>query len=153
MCIHECGGIVNITFSLIKPDSMKSCEEILAAIKAGGFSVVAMRTEMLSKKQVEQFYKEHADKSFFNTMCERLASGVVLLIALHRIDGSEAPLNFRKLLGATNPKDAAPGTLRAQFGEDLDRNAIHGSDSRESAIRELSLFFPGIQTGIDLDGV
>ena len=141
---------MKLTFSLIKPDSMIQCEEILAAIKAGGFTTVCLRTEQLLLKDVQQFYNEHAERPFFQSMCERLSSAPVLLMALRRIDGQEAPLSFRALLGATNPKDAAPGTIRAQFGRDLDNNAVHGSDSAESAWRELSLFFSGTQTGLDL---
>lgn len=141
---------MKLTFSLIKPESMHQCEEILAAIKAGGFTVVAMRTECLLLQHVQRFYNEHAERPFFHSMCEGLSGKPVLLMALRRIDGQEAPLSFRALLGATHPKDAAPGTLRAQFGRDLDNNAVHGSDSAESALRELSLFFSGTQTGIDL---
>ena len=144
---------MKLTFSLIKPKSMHQCEEILTAIKAGGFTSVAMRIECLMLHHVQQFYNEHAERPFFASMCEKLSGVPVLLMALRRIDGQEAPLSFRTLRGATHPKDAAPGTLRAQFGEDIDNNAVHGSDSAESALRELSLFFPGTQTGIDLRDV
>ncbi|ETZ05359.1 nucleoside-diphosphate kinase [Holospora undulata] len=139
---------MNTTFSLIKPSAMNHCEEILMAIKTGGFSILAMKSQHLTLSQVKKFYKEHAERSFFEPMCERLTLGPVLLMALYEHNGTDTPLRFRALLGATNPKDAAPGTLRQLFGVDLDFNAIHGSDSDISAIRELSFFFSGIETGL-----
>ncbi|WP_242837189.1 nucleoside-diphosphate kinase [Holospora elegans] len=120
------------------------------AIKTGGFSILAMKSQNLTLSQVKKFYKEHAERSFFEPMCERLTLGPVLLMALYEQNGKDTPLQFRALLGATNPKDAAPGTLRKRFGIDLDFNAIHGSDSDISAIRELSFFFSGMETGLIL---
>ncbi|ETZ07764.1 nucleoside diphosphate kinase [Holospora obtusa F1] len=143
---------MNLTFSLIKPSAMDRCEEILMAIKAGGFSVLSMKTQQLTLSQVKKFYEEHAEKSFFTSMCERLALGPVLLMALYEPNGTDTPLKFRKLLGATDPKQALEGTLRKQFGVDLDANAVHGSDSEISAIRELSFFFCGMETGLELNG-
>ncbi|PPE03234.1 nucleoside-diphosphate kinase [Holospora curviuscula] len=141
---------MNLTFSLIKPGAMQHCEEILMAIKAEGFSIIAMKTQHLTFSQVEIFYKEHRDKSFFHEMCEGLTQGPVLLVVIHEKKGIETPLRFRTLLGATNPKEALPGTLRARFGVDINSNAVHGSDSKISAIRELSFFFSGIEIGFDI---
>ena len=141
---------MNLTFALIKPGAMHRCEEILMAIKIGGFSVVAMKTQQLTLYQVETFYEEHKEKSFFHPMCERLTVEPVLLMALYEKNGTETPLRFRALLGATNPKDALPGTLRERFGVDMNFNAVHGSDSTISAVRELSFFFAGMETRLNI---
>ena len=129
---------------------MHQCEEILMAIKNGGFSIAAMKTQQLNLYQVETFYEEHREKFFFHSMCERLTIQPILLMALYEKDGIDTPLRFRALLGATNPKDALPGTLRQRFGVDTNCNAVHGSDSNMGAIRELSFFFSGIETRLNI---
>ena len=129
------------TFCLIKPDSTskKNTGAILAFLEKKGFSIRKLKWMRLTSAFCETFYQEHKEKEFFPSLVEFISSGQVLALALERKD---ACLYLREVMGATNPKEAADSTVRSLFGESVERNAIHGSDSLISARRELALFFP-----------
>ncbi len=128
------------TFSIIKPDAVAKnvIGEILSRFEKAGLRVVASRMEHLSQDQAKGFYAEHDGKPFFEKLVEYMTSGPVIVQVL---EGENAILQNRELMGATNPEDAAAGTIRADFAENIDANAVHGSDSPESAAREISYFF------------
>ena len=128
------------TFSLIKPDAAErnlTCE-INAYFERAGLKVVAQKMTRLTKKQAEEFYAEHKERPFFNSMIATITSGIVVLQVLK---GENAIAVNRKVMGATNPADAEEGTIRRKFSFDIERNSVHGSDSPASAEREINLFF------------
>ena len=129
------------TFAIIKPDAVKARKagQILARIEEAGFTVLAMRLTHLSKREAEGFYAVHRERPFFSALVNFMSSGPVMIQAL---EGEDAVLKHRELMGATNPKDAAPGTIRADFADSIDANAVHGSDSLENAAVEIAYFFP-----------
>ena len=131
------------TFAIIKPDAVKSgvIGRILARIEQEGFRVVAMRLQHLSKREAEGFYAVHRERPFFGALVNFMISGPVMIQVL---EGEGAVLKNRELMGATNPKDAAPGTIRADFADSIDANAVHGSDAAETAAVEIGFFFPGM---------
>src|SRR4051812_26381200 len=128
------------TLSIIKPDAVKKnvIGEILARFEKAGLKVVAARMKQLTREDAEGFYAVHKDRPFFGALVEFMISGPVMIQAL---EGEGAVLKNRDLMGATNPKDAAPGTIRADFAESIDANAVHGSDSLENAAIEIKYFF------------
>lgn len=128
------------TFGIIKPNAVKkNCiGKIFTHIEASGLKVVEARMESLSKSQAEGFYAEHKERPFFQSLVSFMTSGPVLLFVL---EGDNAVENYRKLMGATDPAKAAPGTLRKLFADSLEANAVHGSDSSASAAREVAYFF------------
>lgn len=130
------------TFAIIKPRAVaeKHTGEIIAMIEAAGFEVVEMYKTMISEEQARELYKEHAARSFFGEMVESMTSAPVVVMKLQKEDAIVA---WRNLMGATNPSDAAAGTVRALFGRGIGDNAVHGSDSAASAARELEIFFGG----------
>ena len=130
-----------ITFCMIKPDSVhkKNVGAILSYLEKEGFTVVKAQQMQLHPAFCEIFYQEHRERSFFNSLVEFITSGPVLALILKRKDSC---LYLREIMGATDPKQAKPSTIRALFGESVERNAIHGSDSLVSARREMALFFP-----------
>ena len=130
-----------VTFCMIKPDSTskKNTGAILSLLEKKGFCILNARQMHLTSGFCEIFYQEHRDKSFFSSLINFITSGPVLVLALKR---DSACLYLREIMGATDPKKAGPSTVRALFGESVERNAIHGSDSLASARRELALFFP-----------
>jgi len=132
------------TLSIIKPDAMaKHCiGAIITRFEGAGLRVVAATLTSLSSKQAEEFYDVHRVRPFFGELVEYMTSGPVFIMVL---EGEGAVLLNRKLMGATNPKDAEPGTLRADFGESISANAVHGSDSAENAAIEISQFFPELK--------
>jgi nucleoside-diphosphate kinase len=134
------------TFSIIKPDAVKNgnAGKILSLLEANGFRIVALRMTRLSKSQAEGFYAVHSERPFFNSLVTFMTEGSVILMALERED---AVLKLREVMGATNPANAAEGTIRKLFAESIERNSIHGSDAPETAAEELKYFF----TGIDLN--
>ena len=128
------------TFSIIKPDAVAKnvIGEIVSRFEKAGLRVVASRMERLTLDKAKGFYAEHDGKGFFNDLVNYMSSGPVVVQVL---EGNDAIALNRKLMGATNPKDAEPGTIRADFAESIDANAVHGSDSQASAAREISYFF------------
>ncbi|MDP4598504.1 MAG: nucleoside-diphosphate kinase [Pseudomonadales bacterium] len=131
---------VEKTFSMIKPDAVAKnvIGEIVCRFEKAGLRVIASRMAHLTRAQAEGFYAEHAGRPFYNDLVAYMSSGPVVLQVL---EGENAVLKNRELMGATNPKDAAPGTIRADFAESIDANAVHGSDAVASAAREISYFF------------
>lgn len=130
------------TLGIIKPDSFAGGHtgEILAMIEAAGFRILGMRMTRLSKSQAEGFYQVHREKTFFASLVEFMTEGPVVVVALERENAIKA---WRDLMGATNPANAAEGTIRKKFGTAIDRNAAHGSDAPETAAYELGFFFSG----------
>lgn len=131
---------VERTLSIIKPDAVAKnvIGEIVSRFEKAGLVVVASRLEQLTTERAEGFYAEHKGKGFFADLVEFMTSGPVMLQVL---EGEGAIMLNRELMGATNPKEAKPGTIRADFANSIDANAVHGSDSAASAQREISYFF------------
>lgn len=129
------------TLSIIKPDATKKnvIGQIVSRFEQNGLKPVEMRMMTLSEAQAGEFYSVHKARPFYNDLCKYMCSGPVLVMAL---EGNDAVALNRKLMGATNPKEAAPGTIRADFADSIEANAVHGSDSLENAEREISFFFP-----------
>ena len=131
---------IETTFSIIKPNAVKknAIGAIIHKFEENGLKVAAAKLVHLTKAQCEEFYAEHKARPFFGELVSFMTSGPVLLMALK---GENAVMRNREIMGATDPKKAAPGTIRALFGDNVGENAVHGSDSAESAKRELNLFF------------
>ena len=129
------------TLSIIKPDAVAKnvIGEIYSRFEKSGLKVVAARMTQLSRQEAEGFYAVHRERPFFNALVEFMISGPVMVQVL---EGEGAVLKNRELMGATNPKDAAAGTIRADFADSIDANAVHGSDSQENAAIEIAYFFP-----------
>ncbi|AJC94612.1 nucleoside-diphosphate kinase [Campylobacter volucris] len=128
------------TLSIIKPDAVKKgvIGQILTRFENNGLRIAATKKIQLSQKEAEEFYAIHKERSFFKDLVEFMISGPVVVSVL---EGENAVLKNRELMGATNPKEAAPGTIRADFAENIDANAVHGSDSLENAKIEIEFFF------------
>lgn len=128
------------TLSIIKPDAVAKhvVGEIVARFEKAGLALVASRMTRLTESQAQGFYAEHAGKPFYPKLVAYMTSGPVVLQVL---EGEDAIAVNRRLMGATNPKEAAPGTIRADFAESIDANAVHGSDAPASAAREIGFFF------------
>ena len=128
------------TLSIIKPDATERnlVEEINDLFEASGLTIVAQKEMTLSKEQAGEFYAEHKARPFYNDLVEYMSSGPVVVQVLA---GEDAIKKNRDIMGATNPKDAAKGTIRALYAESIDRNSVHGSDSPQSAAREIKFFF------------
>jgi len=133
--------MVEKTLAIIKPDAMADGfrDAIIQQIGSKGFTVVATKTITLTPAQVGDFYAEHKERSFFGELVSFMVSGPVTVMVLERED---AIREWRDLMGATNPAEAAEGTIRKQFGRSKGENATHGSDSVASAAREVAYFFP-----------
>jgi len=132
------------TFAIIKPDAVRKqvTGQILARIEAAGFTVRAMRMIHMSKAEAEGFYHVHRDKGFFGGLTDFMSSGPCVVLCL---EAPDAIRKWRDLMGATNPANAADGTLRKEFGASIDNNATHGSDAPETAAFELGYFFRGME--------
>ncbi len=128
------------TLSIIKPDAVKKgvIGKILDRFESNGLRVAAIKKLQLTKEQAGEFYAVHKDRPFFGELVEFMTSGPVVVSVL---EGENAVAKNRELMGATNPKEAAPGTIRADFAESIDANAVHGSDSLENAKNEIAFFF------------
>ena len=128
------------TLSIIKPDAMERSldGEIKLMFEKDGFKIAKEKKIQLNKHEAEQFYKVHETKPFYNDLCEYLSSGPIMVMILEK---ENAVLANRKLMGATNPKDAEEGTIRKKFGISIDKNSVHGSDSVENAKIEIDFFF------------
>ncbi|MGG4774990.1 nucleoside-diphosphate kinase [Alcaligenaceae bacterium 429] len=132
------------TLSIIKPDAVAKnvVGQIVSRFENAGLKVVAARMAHLSRAEAEGFYAVHKARPFFNDLVEFMISGPVFVQVL---EGEGAILKNRELMGATNPKEAAAGTIRADFAESIDANAVHGSDAPETAAVEIAYFFPASQ--------
>jgi nucleoside-diphosphate kinase len=132
------------TFSIIKPDAVakNAIGAIVARFEAAGLKIIASRMAHLSRQEAEGFYAVHKERPFFKDLVDFMVSGPVVLQVL---EGEGAILKNRDLMGATDPKKAAPGTIRADFAQSIDANAVHGSDAPETAAQEIAYFFPQSQ--------
>tara|TARA_Y100000590_G_scaffold304982_1_gene343965 strand:+ start:3239 stop:3649 length:411 start_codon:yes stop_codon:yes gene_type:complete len=128
------------TLSIIKPDAVERNfqEEIKNEFKKNGFEILKEKKIHISKQEAEKFYKVHETKPFYNDLCEYLSSGPIIVMELQK---ENAVMENRKLMGATNPKEAEEGTLRKKYGISIDKNSVHGSDSVENAKIEIDFFF------------
>ncbi len=129
------------TFTIIKPDSVENgnAGRIISHLETEGFTILAARMTHLSTSQAQAFYAVHNQRPFYNDLVAYMTSGPVWVMALER---DQAVPTLRKVMGATNPADADQGTIRKLYGESIERNAIHGSDSQENAAIEIAFFFP-----------
>jgi len=132
------------TLSIIKPDAVSKCVvgKIVDRFETNGLKVVAMRMMKLSEEQAGGFYAEHRERGFFKDLVSFMTSGSVVVIVL---EGENAIAKNRELMGATDPKKAEAGTIRADFADSIDANAVHGSDSEASASREIAYFFSSLE--------
>ena len=128
------------TFFMIKPDGVQRnlVGEIISRVEAKGFSITKIKMMTISKELAEEHYGEHKNKPFFNDLVSFITSGPVVAM---QVEGENVVLQIRNLMGATNPSESTPGSIRGDLATELDKNVVHGSDSDESAERELSLFF------------
>jgi len=128
------------TLSIIKPDAVERNleNEIKEMFKNNGFNILKEKKIQITKSEAEQFYKVHETKPFYNDLCAYLSSGPIVVMVLEK---EGALLGNRKLMGATNPKDAEEGTIRKKYGISIDKNSVHGSDSVENAKIEIDFFF------------
>jgi nucleoside-diphosphate kinase len=128
------------TLSIIKPDAVAKnvVGQIYGRFENAGLRIVAAKMKQLSRKEAEGFYAVHRERPFFNALVDFMISGPVMIQVL---EGESAVMKNRELMGATNPKDAAPGTIRADFADSIDANAVHGSDAAETAAVEIAYFF------------
>jgi len=129
------------TLAIVKPDAVRRglTGDILKRIEASELKIVGLRKIQLSRADAERFYDVHRSKPFFNGLCEYMTSGPVVVAVLQ---GEGAITKWRQLMGATDPKKADPGTIRKDFGLDVEQNSTHGSDAPETAAQEISFFFP-----------
>ena len=128
------------TLSIIKPDAVerKLHTEIKEMFKSNGFSIIKEKKIQIEKSEAEKFYKVHETKPFYNDLCGYLSSGPIIVMVLEK---ENAVSGNRKLMGATNPKDAEEGTIRKKYGISIDKNSVHGSDSIDNAKNEIDFFF------------
>ena len=128
------------TFFMIKPDGVqrKLIGQIISRVESKGFNITKIKMMTISKELAEEHYGEHKDKPFFDDLVSFITSGPVVAM---QVEGEDVVLQIRNIMGATNPSESNPGSIRGDLATELDRNVVHGSDSDESAERELSLFF------------
>lgn len=133
----------NITFTMIKPDAVAAGNSgaIIKMIEEAGFRIVAMKMTKMSAETAGKFYAVHKERPFYNDLCAYMSSGHIVPMILEKANAVE---DFRKLIGATNPANAEPGTIRKLFAKSIEANAIHGSDSDENAIIEGNFFFASV---------
>lgn len=134
----------NYTFSIIKPNAVRTGKTgpILAMINEAGFEISAMKMLRMTREQAEKFYEVHRERPFYDSLVEFMSSGPVFVMILRHENAVE---EFRKLIGATDPAKAEPGTIRKIYAVSVQMNAIHGSDSDENAVRESDFFFSQIE--------
>lgn len=132
------------TFAIIKPDAVerKLTGRIISWIESAGLTVVAMKRMSMTKQQAEGFYAEHKARGFFDSLTGYMSSGPCVVAVL---EGDNAQPKWRDIMGATNPANAAPGTIRKELAVDLEKNSVHGSDSETSAAREIGYFFSELE--------
>ena len=128
------------TFFMIKPDGVKRnlIGEVISRVEGKGFKITKIKMMIISQDLAEEHYGEHKDKPFFSDLISFITSGPVVAM---QVEGENVVLQIRNIMGATNPSDATPGSIRGDLAIELDKNVVHGSDSDESAERELNLFF------------
>ncbi len=132
--------MVERTLSIIKPDAVERglIGDILKKFSSGGLKIVATKLARLTPDQARKFYAVHKERPFFGGLCEYMSSGPILVSVL---EGEGAIAKHREIMGATDPAKAAPGTIRKEWGRDVEKNAVHGSDAAETAAAEISFFF------------
>ena len=132
------------TLAIVKPDAVERGHsgEILKRIEAQGLKISALKKLHLARAQAERFYEVHKQRPFYQSLCEYMTSGPVVIAVL---SGEQAITRWRALMGATDPAKAAAGTIRKDLGVDVQRNAVHGSDAPETAAREIAFFFSAIE--------
>lgn len=132
------------TLSIIKPDATRRnlTGKVNARLEEAGLRIVAQKRLWLTRKQAEQFYAVHKERPFFNSLCDFMSSGPVVAQVL---EGEGAVAKNREVMGATNPANAAPGTIRKDFAESIEANSVHGSDSADNAKAEIAFFFSGLE--------
>jgi nucleoside-diphosphate kinase len=132
------------TLAIIKPDAVQRglVGEILKRIEASGLAIAALRKMQLTRAQAERFYEVHKARPFFGGLCDYMTSGPVVIAVLV---GDRAITRWRELMGATDPAKASAGTIRKEFGVDIEKNAVHGSDAGETAAREVGFFFADLE--------
>ena len=130
------------TFSIIKPDAVKKGNTggILAEIEKAGFRIVSIKRQSITKDQAKGFYHVHAQRPFFEGLCEFMSSGPLFLMVLEK---DNAIADLRRLMGATNPANAEEGTIRKKFADSIQENSIHGSDAEDTAVFEIGYWFAG----------
>lgn len=136
--------MVQRTLTIVKPDAMerKAAGKILARLEEEGFRIVALRLVRMDAREAGGFYAVHRERPFYQDLCRFMSSGAAMPIVLERED---AIAHLRKVMGATDPAKAEAGSLRREFGANIERNAIHGSDAPETAAFEIGYFFPGLE--------
>jgi len=134
------GGKMEKTLSIVKPDGVKKnlVGEVIRRFEQKNLRIAALKMLKLSKEEAMNFYIIHKDKPFYNSLTEFMSEGPIVVMV---VEGDNAISMVREIMGATNPKDAAPGTIRADFASDIEHNIVHGSDSKESASYEILFFF------------
>jgi nucleoside-diphosphate kinase len=132
------------TFSIVKPDAVEknATGDIISTLQTSGFRVIGMKMLHITKHQAEGFYAVHAGKPFFGSLTDFMSSGPIVVLALEK---DNAIADLRNLMGATNPANADEGTIRKKWADNIERNAIHGSDADDTARFELSYFFSGYE--------
>jgi nucleoside-diphosphate kinase len=132
------------TFAIIKPDAVARhlAGDILKRIEGHGLRVVGLRLTRLTRAEAESFYAVHKERPFYSSLCDYMTSGPVIVAVLA---GEDAIKRWRDLMGATDPAKAAPGTIRKDFGQNVEQNATHGSDALETAANEIAFFFRGLE--------
>jgi len=132
--------VLERTLAIIKPDavSSKNTGKIIDILEDNGFSIIGMKKIRLTKEQAKRFYIVHEDRPFYDSLTTFMSEGSVIVMVLEKENAID---EYRKLMGATNPDDAGEGTIRKLFGTNIERNAVHGSDSKESADFEIPFFF------------
>ncbi len=132
------------TLTMVKPDGVKKnlIGEVMRRFEAAGLRVIASKRLLLSKQEAEAFYAVHKERPFFDSLTNFMSSGPVVPMVL---EGENAILEARQIMGATNPSEAEPGTIRADFAVEVEKNIIHGSDSPETAVEEISFFFSKLE--------
>ena len=135
----------NLTFSMLKPEILqnKQVGPIITMIEQAGFTIKALKLTHLNAASAGQFYAVHQARPFYQDLCQYMSSGPIIAMVLEK---DQAVKDFRTLIGATNPAEADPGTIRKQFGKSIDANAIHGSDAPETALAEAQFFFPAVMS-------
>ena len=132
------------TLSIVKPDGVRKglVGEVIRRFENEGLRVVALKRLTMQKDEAEAFYAVHKEKGFFQSLTDFMSSGPIVAMVL---EGEDAIRKTRRIMGATNPKEAAPGTIRADFAEEVEQNVVHGSDSPENAAVEISFFFSQLE--------
>lgn len=138
------GGTVERTLSIVKPDGVKKnlIGEVIRRFEQNGLRTAALKMVNLSVEEAKGFYLVHRDRPFYGSLTAFMSEGPIVVMV---VEGENAINKVRQIMGATNPKDASPGTIRADFASDIEHNIVHGSDSSESAAYEIPYFFPALE--------